>query len=98
MTKATKKVKCHICDKEIVQSKLKRHVRFVHEGIKNHCCKICDQKFGESGTLKTHVKTVHEGIKDHHCQFCNKKFGRPGHLKSHVKEVHEGIKEHQCQI
>ena len=30
----------------------------VHEGIKDHQCKICDKKFGESVHLKKHVKTT----------------------------------------
>ena len=88
MAKATKKIKCSICDKKIVQSRLKLHVETVHEGIKNHQCQFCDKKFGQSDNLKRHVKIVHEGIKDHQCKICNKKFGTSGNLKRHVKNVH----------
>ena len=34
--KEPKKLKCRICDKKFVQSRLKIHVETVHEGIKNH--------------------------------------------------------------
>ena len=97
MARAPKKLKCRICDKKFVQSDLKRHVKEVHEGIKNHPCEICGQKFGRSGDLKCHVKTVHEGIKEHQCQFCEKKFGQLGHLKTHVKRVHvhDGVDQSQ---
>ena len=66
MTKAMKKIKCRICDKKFVQSKLKRHVQTVHEGIKHHQCQFCDKKFGQPEDLKKHVETAHEGIKHHH--------------------------------
>ena len=79
MAKATKKLKCSICDKKFVQSRLKRHVKEVHQGIKNHQCS--EQKFGELGILMRHVKTVHEGIKNHNCKICDKKFGYLGALK-----------------
>ena len=69
----------------------------MHEGIKDHHCKICDVKFGLSGNLKRHVKLVHEGIKDHQCQFCDKKFGRSEILKRHVKRIHihDGVDQSQ---
>ena len=35
MAKATKKLKCPICDKKFVQSEVKRHVKTVHERIKD---------------------------------------------------------------
>ena len=64
MVKATKKLKCRICDKKLSKpGNLKRHVETVHEGSKEHRCQICDKKFGQLGNLKAHVKQVHEGIK-----------------------------------
>merc|ERR1711879_121196 len=79
------------------QSNLKRHVQTVHEGIKDHHCKICDQKFGLNGTLKKHVKTVHDRIKSHQCKICDKKFGQSGSLNKHVKRIHvpDGVDQSQ---
>ena len=94
MAKAKKKCHiCPICDKILVQSNLNRHVKIVHEGIKNYQCQICEQKFSRSGKLQKHVKIIHEGIKDYQCHICVKKFGQLKHLKRHVKTVHvnEGV-------
>ena len=98
MAKVTNKLKCRICDKKIVQYYMKEHVKTVHDGIKDHQCKICKRKFGQLENMKEHVKTVHDGIKDHQCKICNKKFGRSSVMKEHVKTVHDGIKNHQCEI
>ena len=38
---------------------LKRHIKVVHEGIKDHQCQFCDKKFSQSGYLKKHVKRIH---------------------------------------
>ena len=90
MAKVTNKLKCRICDKKIVKYHLKEHVKTVHDGIKNHQCEICNNKFRFLKDMKTHVKTVHDGIKDHQCEICNKKFGRLDTMKRHVKKVHDG--------
>ena len=75
------------------KSKLRKHVKEVHEGIKIHQCQFCDKRFGRSEILKIHVETVHEGIKIHQYQFCDKKFVQLGHLNRHFKTVHlhEGV-------
>ena len=63
MAKVSKKLNCHICDKKFPkQSKLKKHVETVHEGIKNHQCEICVKKFGRLSDLNRHVKEVHDGV------------------------------------
>ena len=46
------------------KSKLRKHVKEVHEGIKIHQCQFCDKKFVQLGHLNRHFKTVHlhEGV------------------------------------
>ena len=39
-----------------------RHLKSVHENIKDYCCPLCDAKFSQKGDLKKHVKSVHEKL------------------------------------
>ena len=70
----------------------KKHVKEVHEGVKDHECNHCGKSFSQAGSLKLHVKAVHEGVhegvKDHVCNHCDKSFARKDRLNSHVKAVH----------
>ena len=38
---------------------LKKHIKNVHEQLKNHQCDLCDKVFSESRSLKKHTKAVH---------------------------------------
>ena len=56
------KQKCKFCEKEFpTDSKMKKHVESVHEGLKQYKCRQCDKAFGDDGNLKRHIKSVHEG-------------------------------------
>ena len=71
MAKATKKLKCSICDKKFVQPELQRHVKIVHEGIKDHQCQFCDMKFGASVQLNRHVRNIDgQSQLSHVCAAC----------------------------
>ena len=90
--------KCEICKKEFKwkEGKLK-HIRYVHEGIKDSTCDICGKVFGQPSTLKQHIQTVHEGLKPHKCGTCGKAFSQSGDLNRHISAVHGGEKNHKCE-
>ncbi len=44
---------------------LKKHIKAVHDKIKDHTCIQCNAKFSTNGDLQRHIKTVHDKMKDH---------------------------------
>ena len=53
--------KCESCEKSFSQGGgLKRHIRTVHEGQKDHKCESCGKSFSESGSLKKHIHRIHK--------------------------------------
>ena len=38
---------------------LKKHIKSVHKGIKDHHCSVCQDSFGEKQTLERHMKRFH---------------------------------------
>jgi hypothetical protein len=92
-----KPVKCGQCD--VVCSTTgtrKRHIKMIHDKIKDHACDYCEYKCSMACSLKLHVKQVHLRIKDHACDYCEYKCSMAGHLKQHIKAVHLQIKDHAC--
>uniref|UniRef100_T1GV26 Protein krueppel n=1 Tax=Megaselia scalaris TaxID=36166 RepID=T1GV26_MEGSC len=67
-------------------SAIGRHVRGVHEQIKNYQCKFCDRKFNKKETMKHHEMT-HTGEKPHVCDICGWRFIQAIALKKH-RETH----------
>ena len=57
---------CKDCNKTFtLKPNLKKHVKLVHEQIKEHSCEQCGKAFGVLAQLKIHIKMVHDKIKDH---------------------------------
>ncbi|XP_062561045.1 zinc finger protein 558-like [Armigeres subalbatus] len=80
-----KKYPCGLCDAVFLSTGNKsRHVRLVHQGIKNFKCTYCDRAFGKAETLKHHVM-IHTGEKPHECQLCGKRFIQLVALQTHMK-------------
>ena len=80
--------KCKLCGKNFSRKgNLKTHIKFVHEGIKEHKCNLCGKSFTSSKDLKRHTKAVHELIKDQKCNYCGKSYSDAG---KHVRTVHQG--------
>ena len=58
------RVKCKDCGKRFYpMSKLKLHIRSIHEGIKDYNCDFCESEFSVFNDLKNHIARVHIGIK-----------------------------------
>merc|ERR1712080_86769 len=69
---------------------LKKHVREVHEGRKDHICTYCAKSFKNKEALKRHSSIIHEGIKRFKCEICkNLAYGQSHELKKHYLNVHK---------
>ena len=55
---------------------LRRHIKNVHEGIKNKnkICEECGKGFSTNYWLKIHVDGVHKGLKPFKCTYCTDAF------------------------
>ena len=52
--------KCDICDKSFKsQIILKKHIKNIHKGCKDHKCDSCGKSFTQAGNLRTHIKKFH---------------------------------------
>ena len=88
---------CDICNYEFMgECNLKRHIKQVHDKIKNFQCVQCDYKCSEKSDLTKHIKRIHDKIKDFKCVMCDSKFSHGSHLKIHIKAIHDKIKDIKC--
>jgi KRAB domain-containing zinc finger protein len=88
---------CDKCNKVFtVNGHLKRHIKSIHDKIKNIKCDKCEYLCSTNECLKRHTKTVHDKIKDMKCDKCDYICSTNGHLKRHIKMVHDKIKDFKC--
>ena len=68
---------CEICKKSFTRKQnVEKHVKTVHENMKDFECNPCEKRFSLKNHLETHFKLVHEKIKAYKCSFCAKSFGQ----------------------
>lgn len=87
------------CDYQCSSNKLlKKHVKAVHDKIKDNICPYeeCGFSASSKGDLKQHLKAVHDKIKDVECDKCEYKCSDRSSLKIHIKAVHDKIKDFEC--
>ena len=68
---------------------MKKHVKTVHEKVKNYRCRMCTKRFATRSNLKRHVKLVHEKKKDFQCDDCDREFSTKANLVEHRINTHE---------
>mmetsp|Transcript_21961 Transcript_21961/g.60141 ORF Transcript_21961/g.60141 Transcript_21961/m.60141 type:complete len:340 (+) Transcript_21961:144-1163(+) len=68
---------------------LARHIRIVHDKVKEHVCSECGKAFGQKGDLVKHIKTIHEQERIFTCPVCNKAFSEKGNMTRHMRTVHK---------
>jgi hypothetical protein len=73
-------------------SYLQRHIKAVHDKIKDFECVICPYKCSDNGSLKKHIKVVHDKIKDFECSICPFKCSNNSNLKTHIKTCTGNLK------
>ena len=92
--------KCGQCDHASpFRNALLRHVKAVHEKIKDHICREgCGYAATEPSTLKRHIcplKVKRE--KNIKCDQCSFATADKSTLKRHVKAIHDKIRDHICK-
>ena len=92
-----KRFHCEQCEyKTSRKCDLNKHIKQVHEKIKDVECPSCEFKCSTKSQLNQHIKQVHDKIKDVHCPTCEFKCTTQGQLKIHIKAVHDKIKDVHC--
>lgn len=94
--------KCKFDDCEYkcsTKGNLDKHIKGVHDNIRDFECKDCESKFSTQSDLNKHIKCVHRKIKDCECQYddCESKFSTNGELNNHIKSIHTKIRDFVCQ-
>ena len=90
---------CDKCNKEFNRNgNLKRHIKAIHDKIKDFECDKCNKSFSQNGHLQQHIKLIHDKIKDIHCNLCEYSCSANGTLQQHIKLVHDKIKDHKCNL
>ena len=85
------KVPCLYCTKHLAnEDKLSRHVKDIHNQVRDKQCDQCDYNTYHSGNLKLHIDKQHLGItaEKQPCPHCYKKVGN---LPRHVGIYHVDI-------
>ena len=83
------KYPCWECPYQATQlGNLKRHVKRVHENIKEHVCKTCGDQFTTKWGMIEHDKAIHLKIRDLVCKACGDTFSRLKCLQVHVEGMH----------
>ena len=89
----SEKIECPICKEKFVKIYLKKHIRIVHEGIKDqvHKCEQCGKEYAHKLRLRIHIKRDHDNIRDEECNQCGKLFFCRETLKKHLRNTHNII-------
>jgi len=88
---------CELCEYACsTNGRMNRHIKMVHDKIKDIECNQCEYTCSTNSDLKQHIKRVHDKIKDIKCNQCEYKCFRNGDLKKHIKAVHDQKKDIKC--
>ena len=92
------KLKCEQCSYSSVdKSNMKKHIRGVHEKIKNHKCEECGYAATQKNSLIQHRAYIHKiGEKKFKCDQCPYKSFLRGTVKRHIYGVHDKIRNNVC--
>ena len=90
--------KCSKCDYKCgSNADLQKHIKAVHDKIKDFKCNKCDYECSGNSNLQKHIKMVHDKIKDVKCPKCDYACSTNGHIQTHIKMVHDKTKDVKCQ-
>ena len=93
-----KKNKCEECQYETPSIRnLKRHIKAVHDKIRNFVCDICGYAASQKVHLKQHNDAVHKMTEStYKCGKCSYKSNLKRDVKKHIQFVHGKIRNHVC--
>ena len=64
------KTKCNECLNTFVsQINLKKHIKDVHEKVKDFEREICNQRFARNSSVKNHILVMHKNRDDFPCEY-----------------------------
>jgi len=92
LSKKIKLYECQYCGfvTESSAAKLKKHVKEVHEEVKQYHCTQCGIKVSRKYHLIRHIKAVHHKEKFWRCEDCDYKTNNQVCFKKHKQNKHEG--------
>ncbi|CAL8114633.1 unnamed protein product [Orchesella dallaii] len=77
---------CTICKKTFNRLGVRdKHVKHVHQKIKNYWCVFCEKQFSTKEVLNRHILS-HIGEKPFWCNICNRELGKKEALEIHQKQ------------
>ena len=89
-----KHLKCSKCSYETFdRSNLKKHIKSVHDKIRDYVCCECGFSASTSNILSRHIKCVHDKIKDHFCEECEYAASDKRGLMRHIRSKHGKTKD-----
>ena len=89
---------CSQCDyqTEWGKSHLDRHIRAIHDRIKDFQCPFCEISCSQKGNLRLHIDQVHKNIRKFSCEQCDYKSNFKYDIAKHKKSVHEKTQDIRC--
>ena len=75
---------------------MKRHLKQVHDGKKEHKCEYCGNEYYEKKRLSGHIKREHNNVRDEKCNQCGKLFFTKEVLYRHIRKIHKLFLCHLC--
>ena len=89
--------KCELCDAKFsYKCLLNRHIKAVHDKIRDFKCDLCDYTCSDKYHLPQHIKAVHDKIRNIKCELCSHEFSCSSNLNQHIKQVHDKIRDFKC--
>ena len=67
--------------------KMERHIKTIHQDIKDFTCEYCRKELTSSHGLKAHIDSIHMGIK-HKCPHCENEYSTQQSMKKHIQATH----------
>ena len=82
------------------KSKIKNHIKTVHEKIKDFKCPSCEFCCSQRGNLRLHIEQVHNKIRKFSCtvEGCQYKSNFKNDITKHNKTVHGTVKDISCHL
>ena len=95
----TPKHECPKCDKKFSSvGNLNKHIKSVHNNIRNYKCDLCEYSCSLKSNLDRHIESVHYKIKNYKCDICEYSCSTKSDLDKHIKQIHNKIKDNECNL
>ena len=95
-------LKCPKCDYTTNwgKSKIRNHIKTVHDKIKDFKCPNCEFCCSQRGNLRLHIEQVHNKVRKFSCSVegCHYKSNFKNDITKHNKTVHGTIKDLSCHL